>query len=128
MSYEFKSINDIEVVAEPTESANVLIEENGVIKKAPKTAVDGAGGANVIMYTCNSGRLHLDGVDVGFDSLVEAYESGAILRVKFEGYTQPTYGTIVGFTVHETSDGDVRMAHYVGGQAGDYVEDFQWGD
>lgn len=41
---EFKRLSDVEVVAEPTESANVLIEENGVIKKAPKTAVGGAGG------------------------------------------------------------------------------------
>ena len=42
MAYNFKSIADVEVVAEPTESANVLIEEDGVIKKAPKTAVGGA--------------------------------------------------------------------------------------
>lgn len=40
---EFKRLSDVEVIAEPTESANVLIEENGVIKKAPKTAVGGAG-------------------------------------------------------------------------------------
>ena len=39
---EFKRLSDVEVVAEPTESANVLIEENGVIKKAPKTAVGGS--------------------------------------------------------------------------------------
>ena len=40
---EFKRLSDVEVVAEPTETANVLIEENGVIKKAPKTAVGGSG-------------------------------------------------------------------------------------
>lgn len=40
---EFKRLSDVEVIAEPTESANVLIEENGVIKKAPKTAVGGGG-------------------------------------------------------------------------------------
>lgn len=40
MSYNFKSIADVEVVAELAESANILIEENGVIKKTPKTAVD----------------------------------------------------------------------------------------
>lgn len=45
MAYNFKSIADVEVVAEPTESANVLIEENGIVKKAPKTAVGGAGGS-----------------------------------------------------------------------------------
>ncbi len=44
MAYEFKRLSDVDVVAEPTETANVLIEENGVIKKAPKTAVGGAGG------------------------------------------------------------------------------------
>lgn len=38
---EFKRLSDVEVVAEPAESANVLIEENGVIKKAPKGEVGG---------------------------------------------------------------------------------------
>lgn len=37
----FARLSDVEVVAEPTESANVLIEENGVIKKAPKGEVGG---------------------------------------------------------------------------------------
>ena len=41
MAYNFKSIADVEVIAEPAESANVLIEEDGVIKKAPKAAVGG---------------------------------------------------------------------------------------
>ena len=50
MSYEFKKLSDVDVVAEPTESANVLIEENGVIKKAPKTAV---GGDNNICFVIN---------------------------------------------------------------------------
>lgn len=39
MAYNFKSIADVEVVAKPAESANVLIEENGVIKKAPKDEI-----------------------------------------------------------------------------------------
>ena len=47
MAYDFKRLSDVEVVAEPTESANVLIEENGVIKKAPKTAVGGVGGGEL---------------------------------------------------------------------------------
>jgi hypothetical protein len=40
---DFKKLSDVEVVAEPIESANVLIEEDGIIKKAPKTAVGGSG-------------------------------------------------------------------------------------
>ena len=47
---EFKRLSDVEVVAEPAESANVLIEEDGVIKKAPKTAVGGAGGSGCNTY------------------------------------------------------------------------------
>lgn len=52
MAYNFKSIADVEVVVEPAESASVLIEENGVIKKAPKTAV-GGGGAEMITVIIN---------------------------------------------------------------------------
>lgn len=40
---EFTKLSDVEVVETPTDTANVLIEENGVVKKAPKTAVGGAG-------------------------------------------------------------------------------------
>ena len=59
MAYNFKSIADVEVVAEPTESANVLIEENGIVKKAPKTAVGGAGGSETPdMVITISGSLH----------------------------------------------------------------------
>lgn len=42
MAYEFKSIADVEVVEKPSDTANVLIEENGIVKKAPKTAVGGS--------------------------------------------------------------------------------------
>lgn len=37
----FKKLSDVETVNKPTDSAHVLIEENGVIKKTPKTAVGG---------------------------------------------------------------------------------------
>ena len=43
---EFRKLSDVEIVAEPAESANVLIEENGIIKKAPKTAVGGGDDSN----------------------------------------------------------------------------------
>ena len=46
MSYEFKRLSDVDIVETPSETANVLIEEDGVIKKAPKTAVGGAGGSS----------------------------------------------------------------------------------
>lgn len=39
MAYEFKKLSDVETVEAPVDSAKVLIEENGVIKRAPKTTV-----------------------------------------------------------------------------------------
>lgn len=71
---EFKRLSDVEVVAEPTESANVLIEENGVIKKAPKTAVGSAGGSvetpDMVIEVVQSSA---DSIDVSNDnaSIVE---------------------------------------------------------
>jgi hypothetical protein len=41
MSYEFKKLSDAEVVATVSDSASILIEENGVIKRAPKDEVGG---------------------------------------------------------------------------------------
>ena len=42
MDYGFKKLSDVDIVETPNESAHVLIEENGVIKKAPKDKVGGA--------------------------------------------------------------------------------------
>jgi hypothetical protein len=41
MSYEFKRLSDTEMVATVGDSASILIEENGVIKRAPKDEVGG---------------------------------------------------------------------------------------
>ena len=49
---EFKKLSDVEVVAEPSESANVLIEENGVIKKVHKDEV-GGGSKKELIYEWN---------------------------------------------------------------------------
>lgn len=40
MTYNFKSIADVEVVAEPLNHAKILIEEDGVIKKTAMLAAD----------------------------------------------------------------------------------------
>jgi hypothetical protein len=48
MAYEFKKLSDVDIVETPSETANVLIEEDGVIKKAPKTAVGGGGSAGEV--------------------------------------------------------------------------------
>jgi hypothetical protein len=53
MSYEFKKLSDVDIVETPSETANVLIEEDGVIKKAPKTAVGGNGSNEYDMIVRN---------------------------------------------------------------------------
>jgi hypothetical protein len=94
MAYNFKSIADVEVVAEPTESANVLIEENGVIKKTPKTAVGGAGdsaGGNVepdmivdIMY--RDGQQTASIVKGSYDELLSLCQSDGFPNVVLNVY------------------------------------------
>ena len=78
MSYEFKKLSDVDVVAEPTESANVLIEENGVIKKAPKTAVGGGEITSVLIYCVPDGETYTCTSNVSyaeFESLVNGNQS-----------------------------------------------------
>ena len=76
MAYNFKSIADVEVVAEPAESANVLIEENGVIKKTSKTAVGGEKTDMVIALT-----MRLDYDTPTADTTVVSIESGSLEAV-----------------------------------------------
>lgn len=41
---EFKKLSEVELLETSSETANVLIEEDGEIKRVPKSAVGGAGG------------------------------------------------------------------------------------
>lgn len=75
MSYEFKRLSDVEAVAEPAESANVLIEENGVIKKAPKTAVGGMGGS--LMVNVMAGEI--PSFDRTYDEIKEVLDNGGVV-------------------------------------------------
>ena len=127
MAYNFKSIADVEVVAEPTESANVLIEEDGVIKKAPKTAVGGAGGANIITYISKDHALYKDGKVVDYNDILADWESGAVLRIKFEDTYEPDdilYATIIGFGARHTDDGSWKEVYFAGGNAGSWINSF----
>lgn len=92
---EFKRLSDVEVVAEPTESANVLIEENGVIKKAPKTAVGGVSGEADLVIEINQ---HIENATIDNISIVSgsveavytAFESGKIPAVEVQIIVPPT--------------------------------------
>lgn len=50
---EFKKLSDVESVETVSDNANILIEENGVIKKASKTEVGGNHGVDMIICLNN---------------------------------------------------------------------------
>jgi hypothetical protein len=89
---EFRKLSDVEVVAKPTNSANVLIEENGVIKKAPKTAV-GGGGSEELYITFDSNNYDYD---IGSHQILSATENlYKKLKEKWDkhiGFTVGIYG------------------------------------
>jgi hypothetical protein len=39
MAYEFTKLSDVEVAESPSEAANILIEDNGIIKKTSLSSV-----------------------------------------------------------------------------------------
>ena len=106
MAYTYKKLTDVALV-ESAEAPNILIEDNGDIKKisssnlvTPQTKVDWeetdpnsfafilnkpdlsqAGGANVVTYTILSGALNLDGVAVTAKSVIDEWKNGSILRI-----------------------------------------------
>ena len=100
MAYNFKSIADVEVVAEPTESANVLIEENGVIKKAPKTAVGGGGETLVIAFNSNNWVEEYDGYEI-----ISAPDN--LYEIAKEMFKNLTYVNIVACNNAYSNDGSV---------------------
>jgi hypothetical protein len=73
----FKRLAEVEVVAEPAESANVLIEENDVIKKVPMTAVGGSGNSS------GSGSVYVVTLDQG--ATVHEYDLNIILTKLMAG-------------------------------------------
>lgn len=76
MAYNFKSIADVDVINNPSDSTNVLIEEDGFIKRVPKSAV-GETAENMISKI---GTVEIaDTVTSEANVLIE--EDGAIKRV-----------------------------------------------
>jgi hypothetical protein len=82
MAYEFKKLSAVEAVETPADTANVLIEENGVIKKTPSSSFAGggsssSGGVFLIRVT----REFIDGgmvdvVDKSYAEIEAAHNAG----------------------------------------------------
>ena len=78
MAYEFTKLSDVEVAEQPSNVANILIEDNGDIKKVPVSSIGGnnsssnqtGSGVEVINFTVGYyGNLEeLDLVNYAFDN------------------------------------------------------------
>lgn len=77
MAYEFKKLADVEVVEQVPEGANMLIEDNGEVKKAP--AASGSGGG-IFKVTINEVPSNNETTqytaDKSFAEIVTAWEAG----------------------------------------------------
>ena len=64
MAVEFKKLAGVDTVETATDAANVLIEEDGVIKRVPKTEVGGSGGSEpeVVIIDTSGGTEHIGNV------------------------------------------------------------------
>ena len=64
MAVEFKKLASVDTVETATDAANVLIEENGVIKRVPKTEVGGSGVSEpeVVIINTSGGTEHIRNV------------------------------------------------------------------
>ena len=110
MAYNYKKLTDVALV-ESAETPNILIEDDGDIKKisasnlvTPQTKADWdetdpnsaafilnkpdlsqAGGANVVTYTISSTssgkKLWLNGAAATSQSVIDEWKSGSILRI-----------------------------------------------
>lgn len=77
--YKPRKLAEVDVVAEPADGANVLIEQDGEIKRAPKTAVGGGvgGGKPVVFYPAEYLSKDPDGTQMATpEEIVEAYFAG----------------------------------------------------
>ena len=64
MAVEFKKLAGVDTVETATDAANVLIEEDGVIKRVPKTEVGGSGSSEpeVVIIVISGGTEHIRNV------------------------------------------------------------------
>lgn len=78
---EFKKLSEVEIVESPADNANVLIEEEGVIKKVAKSAVGGGAGGGGGLCRINLTYDYITdtfSADKTFDEIRAEYESGMI--------------------------------------------------
>ena len=99
---EFKKLSAVEAVEAVGDSAHVLIEENGVIKRTPKTAVGGSGETPDMVITVNSNsfdKLRSENCNITEGSVANvfaAFHAGRypIIKIRFYKYNGTDYTAI----------------------------------
>lgn len=108
-------LNEVELVETATES-NLLIEENGEIKRVPASNVvtaGGSGGGKVITYTFQSGLYNVDGFkSVTKQEVVDEWNAGSILRFRIGGNYPYNTSNIFNVTYSESSSGITSVNLY----------------
>ena len=90
---EFKKLSAVETIETASDTANVLIEENGVIKKTPKTMFKGAEITNepdlVIVMGTLPAQATPSNISIKSGSLAQVYETASqniMPNIKIECY------------------------------------------
>ena len=81
MATEFKKLSEVTLLDEATESATVLVEDGGDIKRVPKNAVGSAGG--YVIHLSDS-FINDDGyfqIDDSYDELYDVLQAGGSVWV-----------------------------------------------
>lgn len=110
---DFKKLSEVDLVEEVSNTANVLIEEGGQIKRASKTKIGGAGSDSVIktaIITSSAYDSHVSNVasyvagptpptysckNMTFEEAYEALTTGVLINVKlFDYYSGDGIGLI----------------------------------
>lgn len=91
MAYEFKDISTVELVETADDTANVLIEEGGTIKKVPKTEVGGGNKCDMVIsivkdtFSISNHELYPEDVTItngSIDDLMSILKEGNMPVVK----------------------------------------------
>lgn len=125
MALEFKNMATVDVVETVADNATVLIEEGGVIKRAPKSEVGGDGGEADLVLTVNN--IDLATLEITADNLVitsgsvedvwNAIKSGnkqPIVKLIITGSTEDGYMALSNeYITIPTVYGEMLWIHYM---------------
>lgn len=79
---EFTRLADVEVVETANDTDKVLIEQNGEIKRVPKTEVGGSGGGNMLVLNAtvnpDSGEMSLVSSSMTLDEAITAMSNNEL--------------------------------------------------